>query len=51
MPRHPFREPHFLFLSLAIGGTSGGDPSDTVFPQVMEVDYVRVYQPTTGTSP
>jgi len=41
---NPFREPHYILLSLAIGGTNGGDPSQTEFPARFEVDYVRVYQ-------
>jgi beta-glucanase (GH16 family) len=40
----PFQEPHYLLLNLAIGGTRGGDPSETEFPARFEVDYVRVYQ-------
>ena len=41
---NPFHAPHYLLLNLAIGGTSGGDPSPTAFPAKLEVDYVRVYQ-------
>lgn len=41
---NPFREPHYMILNLAIGGTKGGDPSGTEFPARFEVDYVRVYQ-------
>jgi beta-glucanase (GH16 family) len=41
---NPFREPHYILLNLAIGGTNGGDPSGTKFPARFEVDYVRVYQ-------
>lgn len=40
----PFQEPHYILLNLAIGGTQGGDPSETQFPARFEVDYVRVYQ-------
>ena len=40
---HPFRQPHYLLLNLAIGGSNGGDPSKTTFPARFEVDYVRVY--------
>lgn len=43
---NPFHQPHYLILNLAIGGTSGGDPSATVFPATFQVDYVRVYQKT-----
>jgi beta-glucanase (GH16 family) len=41
---NPFRQPHYLILNLAIGGTSGGDPAATVFPARFAIDYVRVYQ-------
>lgn len=42
--RWPFdRDFHFL-LNVAVGGNWPGNPNgSTVFPQVMEVDYVRVY--------
>lgn len=40
-----FDHPFFIILNVAVGGTFGGDPTaDTVFPQSMYVDYVRVYQ-------
>ena len=42
----PFDQPFHLLLNIAIGGTWGGqqgvDPA--VWPQRMEIDYVRVYQ-------
>lgn len=42
----PFDKPFHLLLNLAVGGTWGGqdgvDPS--IWPQRMEIDYVRVYQ-------
>jgi beta-glucanase (GH16 family) len=41
---NPFKQPEYMLLNLAIGGTSGGDPSQTKFPKTFEVDYVRVYQ-------
>jgi beta-glucanase (GH16 family) len=41
---NPFRQPHYMLLNLAVGGMNGGDPSNTVFPRLFEVDYVRVYQ-------
>lgn len=43
-PENPFHQPHYMLLNLAIGGTSGGDPSKTPFPSRYEIDYVRVYQ-------
>lgn len=42
---NPLRQPHHIILNLAIGGTSGGDPSNTSFPAKFEVDYVRIYRP------
>ncbi|MDP8243520.1 MAG: glycoside hydrolase family 16 protein [Candidatus Hinthialibacter antarcticus] len=44
--KNPFHQPHYLLLNLAVGGTNGGDPSETTFPTRYEVDYVRVYQKT-----
>jgi beta-glucanase (GH16 family) len=44
IPANPFMQPHYLLISLAIGGTQGGDPAGTDFPSRIEVDYVRVYQ-------
>jgi beta-glucanase (GH16 family) len=41
---NPFRQPHYIILNLAIGGTSGGDPAHTEFPARFEIDYVRVYE-------
>ncbi len=41
---NPFREPHYMIVNLAVGGTRGGDPSLTKFPARYEVDYVRVYR-------
>jgi beta-glucanase (GH16 family) len=40
----PFNQRFHLLLNLAVGGTFSGVPDDTtVFPQTMEVDYVRVF--------
>ena len=30
---NPLRQPHYMLVNLAIGGTSGGDPSATAFPR------------------
>jgi len=38
----------YILVNLALGGTNGGDPSNTTFPMTYEVDYVRVYQRATG---
>lgn len=48
-PQNPFHQPHYLLLNLAIGGTRGGDPSQTHFPTRYEIDYVRVYQKSPAT--
>lgn len=42
----PFDQNFFLKLNVAVGGAWGGQQGvdDTVFPQQMEIDYVRVYQ-------
>jgi beta-glucanase (GH16 family) len=43
-----FDHPFFIILNLAVGGTWPGNPdATTVFPQTLQVDYVRVYQRTT----
>ncbi len=41
----PFDKPQHLLLNLAVGGDWGGAKGvdDAIFPQRMEVDYVRVY--------
>lgn len=42
----PFDQPFYLILNVAVGGMLGGQQGidDSVFPQQMMVDYVRVYQ-------
>jgi beta-glucanase (GH16 family) len=45
---NPLRQPHYLLLSLAVGGTQGGDPTMTAFPATFEVDYVRVFRRRAG---
>ena len=42
---NPLQEPQAFIVNLAIGGTSGGDPSNTPFPARFEVDWIRVWQP------
>lgn len=40
-----FNKPFYILINLAVGGNFVGAPnSDTVFPQTMLVDYVRVYK-------
>jgi beta-glucanase (GH16 family) len=39
-----FDHPFFIILNVAVGGNWPGNPdSTTVFPQTMQVDYIRVY--------
>ena len=40
-----FDRPFYIILNLAVGGNLPGPPNDeTIFPQTMLVDYVRVYE-------
>jgi beta-glucanase (GH16 family) len=41
----PFDKPFHLILNIAVGGNWGGQKGvdDSIFPQRMEVDYIRVY--------
>ncbi|MGB5236924.1 MAG: glycoside hydrolase family 16 protein [Flavobacteriaceae bacterium] len=40
-----YDDPFFMLLNVAVGGTYVGFPSqDTIWPQMMTVDYVRVYK-------
>jgi len=42
---YPFNDPFYLLFNLAIGGNWPGNPDDTtMFPQEMQVDYIRVFQ-------
>lgn len=42
----PFGQPFYFLMNIAVGGAWGGmeGVDDSIFPSVMEVDYVRVYQ-------
>jgi len=44
----PFNNSMYLLLNIAVGGNWGGSKgvSDNIWPQKMEVDFVRVYQKT-----
>ncbi len=48
----PFNQPFFLIMNLAVGGNYVGNPGENainagaVFPNEMQVDYVRIYQQT-----
>ena len=40
-----YDQPFYMLLNLAVGGLFDGPPNDdTIFPQTMLVDYVRVYK-------
>jgi beta-glucanase (GH16 family) len=42
---NPFRKEFYILMNVAVGGDFGGNPNNsTIWPQTMEVDYVRVYQ-------
>jgi beta-glucanase (GH16 family) len=42
----PFDKPQFFIFNIAVGGNWGGAQGidNLIFPQTMEIDYVRVYQ-------
>lgn len=42
---HPFRQPHYMILNLALGGDNGGELAESSLPAKFEIDWVRVYQP------
>ncbi len=42
---YPFNNPFYLILNIAVGGDFDGNPDNsTVFPQRMQVDYVKYFQ-------
>ena len=47
----PFDQPFYLIMNFAVGGEWGGQKGvdETIFPQTMVVDYVRVYQDQSST--
>ncbi len=40
----PFDQSQYLLLNIAIGGVLGGTVDDSIFPVVMEIEHVRVWQ-------
>ena len=42
--QNPFRQPHYLLLNLALGGSAGGSVDELSFPTRYVVDYVRWYE-------
>lgn len=44
---YPFNQDFFFIFNVAVGGNWPGSPDDTtIFPQRMEIDYIRVFQET-----
>ena len=41
---NPFRQPFYLMINFALGGSWGGPVDDAILPQKYLIDYVRVYQ-------
>ncbi len=42
---YPFNQEFFFIMNIAVGGNWPGSPdATTIFPQKMEVDYIRVFQ-------
>ncbi len=43
--KNPFKYPFYVIMNVAVGGNFGGDPdATTVWPQTMDIDYVRIYK-------
>lgn len=43
---YPFNNTFFFIFNIAVGGNLPGSPdASTRFPQTMEIDYIRVFQP------
>jgi beta-glucanase (GH16 family) len=42
----PFDQDFYFVINLAVGGTLGGPVDPAALPAHLEVDYIRVYQPT-----
>ena len=52
-PSWPFNQPFFYLLNIAVGGSgsfTGAWNGSTTWPQTMNVDYIREYQPGAGAS-
>jgi beta-glucanase (GH16 family) len=50
----PYDQPFHVILNIAVGGMwgrSGGGIDDEIFPQRMEVDYVRIYEANAANEP
>jgi len=40
----PYDNDHYLLLNIAVGGNLGGDVPSNFSEEIMEIDYVRIYQ-------
>lgn len=40
----PFDKPYYLILNLAVGGNWGGEIDNSIFPNEMQIDFVRIYK-------
>ena len=40
----PFDANLFILLNVAVGGSFGGPVNNAIFPQTMEIDFIKVYQ-------
>tara|TARA_E500000318_G_scaffold109416_1_gene122334 strand:+ start:49 stop:879 length:831 start_codon:yes stop_codon:yes gene_type:complete len=40
----PYNHGHYLILNIAIGGNLGGELPETFTEDILEIDYVRIYQ-------
>lgn len=48
-PGWVFNHPFYFLINLAVGGIPPGEPnSSTVFPQYLDIDYLRIYEPSSG---
>tara|TARA_X000001036_G_scaffold437799_1_gene484020 strand:- start:7012 stop:7884 length:873 start_codon:yes stop_codon:yes gene_type:complete len=41
---NPYDNDHYLLLNIAVGGNLGGDVPSDFSEEIMEIDYVRIYQ-------
>jgi len=40
----PFDKPYYLILNQAVGGGFGGEIDDSIFPQSLQIESIRIYQ-------
>jgi len=41
---NPYDNDHYLLINIAVGGNLGGDVPSNFSEEIMEIDYVRIYQ-------